>query len=226
LPCLLALTLYAGETPPSARNDAWRVLGPGGGGAQYRPTISPHDPNRVLVSCDMTGIYLTKDGGVSWRMFNLLSSASFQLFDPVDANVIYVKTIGLWRSIDGGDTWNLVHPDPDLVAGAISVGDHGEVSLVPGGGLKDYPAGLRRLGQDLDPRRGPALRGAPDLHRPALASRGPHRLRDRSEGRFRARGRRLAAPSSRAATARRRDLTYTSAGGLLIFRRAPDLAGC
>jgi hypothetical protein len=142
LACLTAITLCSDTLPSGARNDAWRVLGPGGGGAQYRPTISPHDPNRVLVSCDMTGIYLTRDGGASWRMFNLLSSASFLLFDPVDASVIYVKTIALWRSTDGGDTWNLVHPDPDLVQGAVSVGDHGEVSLVPGGATAESVVAL------------------------------------------------------------------------------------
>ena len=28
--------------------DGWTRIGPGGGGAQYIPTISPHDPNTVL----------------------------------------------------------------------------------------------------------------------------------------------------------------------------------
>ena len=33
----------------------FQVIGPGGGGAMFNPTISPHDANTVLVSCDMTG---------------------------------------------------------------------------------------------------------------------------------------------------------------------------
>jgi len=55
---------------PAARDDGWRILGPGGG-AQFIPAISPHDSRRVPVACDMTGSYLTEDGGASWRMFNL-----------------------------------------------------------------------------------------------------------------------------------------------------------
>src|SRR6266566_6004787 len=55
------------------------VIGPGGGGAMFNPTISPHDANTVLVSCDMTGSYITHDGGQSWRMFNLRAQLSFLL---------------------------------------------------------------------------------------------------------------------------------------------------
>ena len=49
----------------SIDHPGWTVLGPGGGGAQFNPAVSPHDPKRVLVSCDMTGAYLTEDGGAS-----------------------------------------------------------------------------------------------------------------------------------------------------------------
>ena len=45
------------------RPGGFRVIGPGGGGAMFNPTISPHDPNTVLVSCDMTGSYITQMGG-------------------------------------------------------------------------------------------------------------------------------------------------------------------
>ena len=34
---------------------AWRVLGPGGGGAMFLPTVNPEDPDHVLLRCDMTG---------------------------------------------------------------------------------------------------------------------------------------------------------------------------
>ena len=69
-----------------ARLDAWRVLGPGRRrhDAYTRP-ISPHDPNVVVESCDMTGAYITRDGGESWRMFNLGTVASAFAFDPKDA---------------------------------------------------------------------------------------------------------------------------------------------
>jgi photosystem II stability/assembly factor-like uncharacterized protein len=106
------------------RLDRWRVIGPGGGGAQFIPRVSPHDPNLILVGCDMTGAYITRDGGQSWRMFNLRGRVQFFLFDPKDPQVIYAKSIGLWRSTDSGTTWNLVYPDPASVESVSMPDDH------------------------------------------------------------------------------------------------------
>src|ERR1019366_189381 len=75
----------------AARPGDFRVIGPGGGGAMFNPTISPHDSQTVLVSCDMTGAYITHDGGRSWRMFNLRGTVRFFAFDPAQANTIYAK---------------------------------------------------------------------------------------------------------------------------------------
>ncbi len=66
----------------SAGDRQWRVIGPGGGGAQFYPAISPHDAARVLVACDMTGTYLTENAGASWRMFNLGGTTRFFEWDP------------------------------------------------------------------------------------------------------------------------------------------------
>ena len=71
----------------------------------YAPTISPHDPNHVMLHCDMTGAYISKDGGSSWRMFNLGAGVNGLYFDPTDPNVIYAYNVGVWRSEDGGATW-------------------------------------------------------------------------------------------------------------------------
>ena len=97
------------------RLDAWRILGPGGGGAQFYPAVSPHDPNLVLVACDMTGAYISENGGQSWRMFNLRNPVTFFAFDPQDPKVIYAGADALWRSEDRGRTWGLVYPSsPDV----------------------------------------------------------------------------------------------------------------
>ena len=97
---------------PTARLDAWRVLGPGGGGTMIHPVISPHNTSVVVEGCDMTGAYITRDGGASWRMFNLGTVPSAFAFDPSDANVIYAAASALFRSDDAGRTWRLVFPDP------------------------------------------------------------------------------------------------------------------
>src|SRR5262249_11052423 len=95
----------------------FRVIGPGGGGAMFHPTISPHDSNTVLIACDMTGAYITHDGGATWRMFNLRGVVDFFVFDPKDPKVMYAHATGLWRSVDGGEKWELVYPKPSAVKG-------------------------------------------------------------------------------------------------------------
>ena len=106
------------------RLDAWRILGPGGGGAQFYPAVSPHDPNLVLVACDMTGAYISENGGKSWRLFELRDPVQFFAFDPSDANVIYAGAHVLWRSSDRGHTWSLVFPPPASVTRLILPDDH------------------------------------------------------------------------------------------------------
>src|SRR5271157_3959090 len=110
----------------AVRYDRWEVIGPGGGGGMFLPTISPHSTKDVVVSGDMTGCFISHDGGSSWRMFNLGDHAWFFVFDPVDPKVIYAKTApvpkdlqgdrpfsapALFRSTDSGKTWRVVRTD-------------------------------------------------------------------------------------------------------------------
>src|SRR5438094_5503359 len=88
------LLAYGGDSRPGD----FRIIGPGGGGAMFHPTISPHDSNTVLVSCDMTGSYITHDAGKSWRMFNLRGVVQFFVFDPLDRKVIYAQSNGLCKN--------------------------------------------------------------------------------------------------------------------------------
>ena len=125
----LFLALLSSHAAAQESRGAWRVIGPGGGGAQFNPTVSPVDPNLVLVNCDMTGTYISTDGGNSWRMFNLRGVARFIVADPVNSNIIYVATEGLYRSRDKGKTWELVYPKPDDVAKVLISGDHAEEQI-------------------------------------------------------------------------------------------------
>ncbi len=124
-----ALLLVSGSGDDS-RPGNFRVIGPGGGGAMFHPTVSPHDLNTILVSCDMTGAYVTHDGGKSWRMFNLRGVVEFFVFDPLDENVIYAQSNGLWRSGDRGATWNLVYPKPSSIRGVKMSSDHSDEDII------------------------------------------------------------------------------------------------
>lgn len=104
----------------------FRILGPGGGGAMFHPAISPFDPQTVLVSCDMSGAYITHDGGRTWRQFNLRGGAREFVFDSADAKTIYALGAGLWRSRDSGATWRLVAPSPPSVRGITDSSDEAE----------------------------------------------------------------------------------------------------
>lgn len=126
----IALVLSSALAGAASRPGGFRVLGPGGGGAMFNPTISPHDPNTVLVSCDMTGSYITHDGGRSWRMFNLRGTTRFFVFDPLNPHTIYAETIGLWRSTDDGVSWRLVYPKPSAVEGIEMHSDHADETIL------------------------------------------------------------------------------------------------
>ncbi len=109
---LITLAIAATMPGPAPRFDSWAIIGPGGAGAMFLPTISPHDSNVVLEHCDMTGAYISLDAGRSWRMFNLRGTTGAFAFDPADSKVIYAGNSALWRSSDGGRTWRMIFPDP------------------------------------------------------------------------------------------------------------------
>src|SRR5580704_15164339 len=106
----VALTVLFLADGGDSRPGDFKIIGPGGGGAMFHPTISPHDPDTVLVSCDMTGSYITHDGGKSWRRFNLRGGVQFFVFEPLDRKVMYAGSNGLWRSQEQGETCSLIYP--------------------------------------------------------------------------------------------------------------------
>jgi photosystem II stability/assembly factor-like uncharacterized protein len=115
---------------PNGRNDTWGFAGYGGGGAMFYPAVSPHNADYAYVACDMTGSFVTYNGGVSWRMFSLRGPVKFFVFDPVDSNIVYAKSIALFRSRDRGKTWNIVYPGLSEIKGFVAKGDHAEETII------------------------------------------------------------------------------------------------
>jgi len=66
--CSIALCMVSQSAGQTVRASEFHIVGPGGGGAMFHPTVDPRDTNEVLVACDMTGAYISHDGGRSWRM--------------------------------------------------------------------------------------------------------------------------------------------------------------
>ncbi len=106
------------------------MTGIGGGGAMFYPAVSPFDADFAFVACDMTGTYVTYNGGQSWRMFCLRGPVKYFVFDPVDSNIVYAKSIALFKSSDRGNTWNIIYPGPSEIKGFVAKGDHAEEIII------------------------------------------------------------------------------------------------
>lgn len=68
-------------------------IGLGGGGGMYTPAVSPLDSRLMFITCDMSGVYRSADGGKTWNILpfrEIKSARSMKIaFDPNDVNVMY-----------------------------------------------------------------------------------------------------------------------------------------
>ncbi len=109
-------------------NEGWKVIGPGAGGGVFIPTISPFDTNFIFAKGDMTGAFVTYDGGENWRMFNLMTVPTDFEFDPSDPQTVYAANRGylydedrgsglsmLYRSENRGESWRVIYPEIDRI---------------------------------------------------------------------------------------------------------------
>ncbi len=117
------------ETNQKQAVPQWELIGPGGGGSTFFPTFSYADPDVFLVRCDMTGSYLTKDGGNSYKQINFVGAASCYAFDPNDPETIYVASSTLNRSNDGGKTWERIFPSKNEIKSERFTGDHAALEI-------------------------------------------------------------------------------------------------
>ena len=92
----------------------------------FTPAISPADPNLMLINCDMSGVYLSRNGGRDWRMIHqaqLRSDTDCQpAFHPTDTNVIYASSGGHLRmSRDQGETFTPFGNLEESLQGEIAI---------------------------------------------------------------------------------------------------------
>lgn len=129
---LAALVLLA----PGARAipATWEPRGPGGGGALFQPSLSPHSPGEMHVACDMSQLFRTDDYGGSWTQldFRVLGGGrETRVWYTPDPNIVYTidratrNLVDLYqpvKSLDGGRTWQpLPGLAPDFEAWDMAV---------------------------------------------------------------------------------------------------------
>ena len=130
---MLLLLQCAPQTEPSVISSApnWTLIGPGGGGSTFIPTYAYHDVNQIFIKCDMTGNYLTFDGGKSFDIKNVVGDAQSFAFDPNDSLTIYMGGAYLYQSKDGGKNWKALFPKASEIKSTKYTGDHAEYLIEP-----------------------------------------------------------------------------------------------
>ena len=124
-----ALQSCTGRINQQVIGTQWEKIGPGGGGSTFIPTFSYKNSDIFLVRCDMTGSYLTRNGGSSYDQINFAGGSSCYAFDPNDSNVIYIGSSTLNRSKNGGKTWEQIFPKKNEIKSEIFIGDHAEFKI-------------------------------------------------------------------------------------------------
>jgi photosystem II stability/assembly factor-like uncharacterized protein len=117
--CLSSLSQAAGAK--------WTPLGMTGCGGMFSPTISPVNPKLMMLNCDMSGAYISHDGGQSWEMIPCTelksSTACRPAFHPTEENVIFAAQGGggMFVTSDGGKHWQPITDSPQDLRGEIAI---------------------------------------------------------------------------------------------------------
>lgn len=102
-------------------DETWTVQGPGNIGARANTVVAnPLNEDIMYAGFAKGGVFKTTDGGLSWNPIfddQIFLSIGDIVLDPNDPNIVYVGTgdvnitgypsigDGLYRSMDGGNTW-------------------------------------------------------------------------------------------------------------------------
>lgn len=126
---------------------------PGAGGmCLHTILIDPNNSHRMWVGISAVGVFRTLDGGQSWHTCNkglnrvptgqpspeVGYCVHKMVLDPTNSDILYMQEHrGVFKSTDGGDTWNSIEEGLTLREGdapfgfPIAVSPNGDLFLVP-----------------------------------------------------------------------------------------------
>lgn len=122
--------------------DSWTAIKVDGLNGTIRNLgVAASDGQRLAVISEGGGIHLSLDGGSTWKLAGgelpqSRGSLSYISFSPVDPKVLYVASVApiagaghLWKSMDGGETWEAIDTAANFPKGVpvnVVVGDPGD----------------------------------------------------------------------------------------------------
>src|SRR5262245_23271940 len=143
LACGLPLAQEKKEEPDKKKEEdkpfkglKYRLIGPAAGGRVSRSAGVPGDPTTYYVGAASGGVWKTTDAGLTWKPIfddQPTSSIGAVAVAPSDPNVVYVGSgeanirgnvapgNGIYKSTNGGKTWQHVWKQPKTQIGHIIV---------------------------------------------------------------------------------------------------------
>ena len=113
---------------------SWESRGVGGGGAVYAPTISPHNPNEMYLTCDMSIAHHSTDFGQHWSIIpssTLRTGRNASVQFTASPDTLYAMHRAAqtsvhtpYRSTNGGLTWAPTASNPFGPNGVFQIYTH------------------------------------------------------------------------------------------------------
>ncbi len=109
-PCLtsfLILAITAAGAQPGWGQDVFsEALGPRTTYGVTAVAVDPRNPEVLFAGSDVDGLFTSRDGGASWQAVEMPGLVTSIEIDPGNPDIVYAAADGIFRSTDGGHTWN------------------------------------------------------------------------------------------------------------------------
>lgn len=156
------------------QGETWTFIGLPDSRHISRIRVNPDDPDIVFAAVmghlsgpnEERGVYRSQDGGKTWQLVlfvNAHAGAVDLCLSPDNANTMYATTwrairtpwslesggegSGVWKSIDGGDTWDALHENEGMPEGPLGIA-----------GIAASPADPKRLYAQIEAKEGGLFR--------------------------------------------------------------------